>query len=60
MSQKTPLLYKIFQSGFTPFPSRYAYMMAKDGKAVGNMLTSDVAKLTAASFFEMVRAWTSC
>ena len=54
LSQSAPFLYNVFQKGFTPFLSRYAYMMAKDGKAVGAMLTSDVAKLTAAPFFESI------
>ena len=54
LAQTAPGLYNVFQAGFNPFLKRYAYFMAKDGKAVGTMLTSDVSKLTAAPFFESI------
>ncbi len=54
LSQKTPALYNVFQAGFLPFLRGYAYLMAKDGKAVGEMLTADVSKLSAAPFFESI------
>ena len=47
-------LYHLFQGVFLPFLRGYAYLMAKDGKQVGEMLTADVSKLTAGSFFESI------
>jgi pimeloyl-ACP methyl ester carboxylesterase len=54
LSQKAPGLYNVFQAGFLPFLRGYAYFMAKDGKAVGDMLMADVSKLSAAPFFESI------
>jgi pimeloyl-ACP methyl ester carboxylesterase len=54
LAQTTPVLYNVFQAGFMPFLRVYAHAMARDGKAVGEMLTADVSKLTAASFFESI------
>jgi len=54
LGQTTPVLYDLFQSGFRQFLRGYAYMMAKDGKTLGSMLTADVSKLTVAPFFESI------
>jgi len=54
LGQTTPLLYHAFQRGFQPFLRAYSYLLAKDGKTLGNMLTADAAKITAAPFFESI------
>ncbi|HVU12909.1 MAG TPA: alpha/beta hydrolase [Phototrophicaceae bacterium] len=54
LAQTTPGLYNVFQAGFMPFLRVYAHAMAKDGNAVGQMLTADVSKLTAGPFFESI------
>jgi pimeloyl-ACP methyl ester carboxylesterase len=54
LGQSTPALYSVFQAGFIPFLRAYAHFMAKDGKALGAMLTEDVAKLTIAPFIESI------
>jgi len=54
LGQTTPVLYNAFQRGFVPFLRAYAYLMAKDGKSLGSMLTNDAAKITAAPFFESI------
>lgn len=54
LGQTTPIAYQIFQSGFRPFLRAYSYFLAHDGKMLGEMLTTDVAKLNAAPFFESV------
>ena len=43
----TPSLLKLFMRG-------YAYFIAKDGKAVGDMIVDDVSKITADSFFQSI------
>jgi pimeloyl-ACP methyl ester carboxylesterase len=43
----SPMLLKLFLRG-------YAYLMAKDGRTLGNMITSDVSKITVDSFFESI------
>lgn len=54
VGQSTPLVYEVFQRGFRPFLRVYSHMLAKDGRALGDMLTSDVSKLTVAPFFESI------
>ncbi|NDJ59625.1 MAG: alpha/beta hydrolase [Chloroflexi bacterium] len=54
LGETTPALYTLFQSGFRPFLRVYSYFMAKDGRALGAMLTADVSRLTVAPFFESV------
>ncbi|MFN8451334.1 MAG: alpha/beta hydrolase [Anaerolineae bacterium] len=54
LAETTPVLYNVFQKGFLQFLRVYAYFMAKDGKAVGKMLTADVSRLTAQPFFESI------
>lgn len=54
VGQSTPALYSMFQAGFIPFLRVYSYLLAKDGKALGKMLTEDVAKLTIAPFIESI------
>ncbi len=54
LGENQPALYNLFQGVFLPFLRGYAYLMAKDGKMVGEMLTADVSKLTAGSFFESI------
>jgi pimeloyl-ACP methyl ester carboxylesterase len=54
LAEAAPFLFNMFMTGFRPFLRRYAYMMAKDGKAVGDMLTADAAKLSVGPFFESI------
>jgi pimeloyl-ACP methyl ester carboxylesterase len=44
----------LYPSLLTLFLRGYSYMMAKDGKAMGDMITSDVSKITVDSFFESI------
>lgn len=43
----TPSLLKMFMRG-------YAYFLAKDGKALGDMIVADVSKVSADSFFQSI------
>lgn len=43
----TPALLHLFIRG-------YAYFLAKDGRALGNMLTTDLSKVSAESFFQSI------
>jgi len=54
LGKTTPLAYQVFQSGFRPFLRVYSHFLAHDGAMLGEMLTTDVAKLNAAPFFESV------
>jgi pimeloyl-ACP methyl ester carboxylesterase len=54
VGQSTPALYSVFQAGFIPFLRAYSHFLAKDGKALGKMLSEDVAKLTVAPFIESI------
>lgn len=54
LGQTTPVLYNTFQRGLQPLLRAYSYLLAKDGKALGNMLTADASKLSAAPFFESI------
>lgn len=54
LAETTPVLYDIFHKGFMQFLRGYAYLMAKDGKSVGKMLSTDVSRLTAQAFFESI------
>ncbi|MDX2161820.1 MAG: alpha/beta hydrolase [bacterium] len=54
LGQTTPLAYQVFQSSFRPLLRVYSYFLAKDGRALGTMLTADAAKLNAAPFFESI------
>ncbi len=54
LAETAPPLYNGFQRILLPSLRVYAHWMAKDSKAVGDMLASDVSKLTAGSFFESI------
>jgi pimeloyl-ACP methyl ester carboxylesterase len=54
VGQSAPFLYTVFQRGFKPFLRVYSYLLAKDGKMLGEMLTADVSKITAVPFFESI------
>lgn len=43
----TPVLLRVFMRG-------YAYFLAKDGKALGDMIVADVSRVTADSFFQSI------
>jgi pimeloyl-ACP methyl ester carboxylesterase len=50
----SPMLYNLFQRGFSPFLRVYSHMLARDGKALGEMLSADAAKLAFGPFWESV------
>ncbi|MFN8527812.1 MAG: alpha/beta hydrolase [Anaerolineae bacterium] len=54
LGENTPLTYQIFQRSFRPLLSIYSHFLAQDGRALGEMLTTDMAKLTVAPFFESI------
>lgn len=54
LSQKTPALYNLFQRMLIPALRVYSYLLAKDGKTVGTMLTADASKLASGPFFESI------
>lgn len=54
IGQTSPVLYNVFQTGFRQFLRVYAHAMARDGEALGKMLTEDVSKLSVAPFVESI------
>ncbi len=54
LAETTPFLYHLFQRMLIPALRGYAYLLAKDGKTVGAMLTSDVSKVNSGPFFESI------
>lgn len=54
IGQTTPMLYNVFQSGFRPFLRLYSHLLARDGTALGKMLTEDVSKLAIAPFIQSI------
>lgn len=50
----SPMLYSLFQRGFTPFLRTYSYFLARNGKALGEMLSADAAKLAFGPFWESI------
>lgn len=54
VGQQTPIVYAAFQKGLSLFLRAYSYLLARDGRALGDMLTTDVAKISAAPFFESI------
>jgi pimeloyl-ACP methyl ester carboxylesterase len=47
-------LFWLYPSLLRLFLSGYSYLMAKDGKTMSDMITSDVSKITVDSFFESI------
>jgi pimeloyl-ACP methyl ester carboxylesterase len=54
LAENSPAFYNIFQSGFRPFLRGYSYFLARDGKRLGDMLSSDASKLSFMPFFESI------
>lgn len=54
LAEASPVLYDLFQKGFKPFLRGYSYLLAKDGRALGDMLSTDAAKLAFGPFWESV------
>jgi len=50
----SPMMYDLFQKGFKPFLRGYSHLLAKDGKALGDMLASDASKLSFGPFWESI------
>jgi pimeloyl-ACP methyl ester carboxylesterase len=54
VAEASPMVYNLFQRGFTPFLRTYAHFLARDGKALGEMLSADAAKLAFGPFWESI------
>ena len=54
LAEKSPALFVPVQAGLKVFMRGYSHFMAKDGKAVGDMLSTDIGKLSAMSFLESI------
>jgi pimeloyl-ACP methyl ester carboxylesterase len=54
LAETAPYLFTTFMRGFRLFLRGYAYFMAKDGRALGNMMAADLSKLTWGPFFESI------
>lgn len=54
LGENRPFLYNAFQTGFRPILRVYSHLLARDGNALGKMLTEDMSKLAVAPFFESV------
>ncbi len=54
IGQTSPFLYNLFQLGFRPFLRVYSHAMARDGEALGRMLSEDVSKLSLTPFIESI------
>lgn len=54
LADTAPFLFNPVQSALQPLLRGYSYIMSRDGKTLGEMMASDVAKLSAQSFLESV------
>ncbi|MCK6578633.1 MAG: alpha/beta hydrolase [Anaerolineae bacterium] len=54
LAEASPVLYDLFQKGFTPFLRGYSHFLARDGRALGDMLSADAAKLAFGPFWESI------
>ena len=54
LAADAPYLFKPVQNGLRVFLRGYSHLLAKDGVAVGQMLSADLAKLTAPAFLESI------
>jgi pimeloyl-ACP methyl ester carboxylesterase len=54
LAETQPRLFDIFMSGLRVGLRGYSYLLAKDGRALGNMFASDISKLTIGPFFESI------
>jgi pimeloyl-ACP methyl ester carboxylesterase len=54
LGQNQPVLYSLFQAGFKPILRGYSHFLARDGGALGRMLTDDMSKLAITPFIESI------
>lgn len=54
LAETSPFLFNTFMSGLKISLRGYSYLLAKDGKSLGNMFSSDLSKLTVGPFFESI------
>lgn len=54
LAESAPAIYNVFQMGFRPFIRGYSRFLARDGKALGDMLSTDVSRLAFLPFFESI------
>lgn len=54
LGETSPALFNVFMSGLRVSLRGYSYLLAKDGKALGNMFANDISKLTVGPFFESI------
>jgi pimeloyl-ACP methyl ester carboxylesterase len=54
LGETSPRLFNVFMGGLRVSLRGYSYLLAKDGRALGNMFASDISKLTVGPFFESI------
>ena len=54
LGETSPRLFNLFMSGMRVSLRGYSYLLAKDGRSLGNMFANDLSKLTVGPFFESI------
>ena len=54
IGERNPQVFDVFLSGLKVSLRGYSYLLAKDGKQLGDMFASDISKLTVGPFFESI------
>jgi pimeloyl-ACP methyl ester carboxylesterase len=54
VGERNPQIFDVFLSGLKVSLRGYSYLLAKDGKRLGDMFASDISKLTVGPFFESI------
>jgi len=54
LGERSPALFDVFMSGLRVSLRGYSYLLAKDGKRLGDMFAADISKLTVGPFFESI------
>ncbi len=54
LAETAPFLFDTFMGGLKTSLRGYSYLLAKDGKRLGDMFASDLSKLTIGPFFESI------
>ncbi|MEZ4670181.1 MAG: alpha/beta hydrolase [Anaerolineae bacterium] len=54
LAETSPALFNTFMGGLRISLRGYSYLLAKDGRALGNMFANDLSKLTVGPFFESI------
>lgn len=54
LSRSMPMLFTVFMRGLRVFLRSYAYLLARDGRALSKMMDADLEDLTGSTFFESI------